>query len=86
MRGRLVSRSPNDVVSEARQLRDAGVRELLVVSQDTSAYGIDLKGQSDLMGGTVLRPEIGQLARELSDLDLWVRLHYVPLSSRGSTG
>ncbi len=77
MRGRLVSRSPNDVVSEARQLRDAGVRELLVVSQDTSAYGIDLKGQSDLMGGTVLRPEIGQLARELSDLDLWVRLHYV---------
>ena len=77
MRGRLVSRSPNDVVSEARQLRDAGVRELLVVSQDTSAYGIDLKGQSDLMGGTALRPEIGQLARELSDLDLWVRLHYV---------
>ncbi len=77
MRGRLVSRSPNDVVSEARQLRDAGVRELLVVSQDTSAYGIDLKGQRDLMGGTALRPEIGQLARELSDLDLWVRLHYV---------
>jgi len=77
MRGRLVSRSPSDVVSEARQLRDAGVRELLVVSQDTSAYGIDLKGQSDLMGGTALRPEIGQLARELSDLDLWVRLHYV---------
>ena len=77
MRGRLVSRSPNDVVSEARQLRDAGVRELLVVSQDTSAYGIDLKGQSDLMGGTALRPEIGQLAGALSDLDLWVRLHYV---------
>lgn len=77
MRGRLVSRSPSDIVSEARQLRSAGVKELLVVSQDTSAYGIDLKSQSDLMGGRALRPEIGQLATELSNLGLWVRLHYV---------
>jgi len=77
MRGRLVSRSPSDIVSEARQLRSAGVKELLVVSQDTSAYGIDLKSQSDLMGGRALRPEIGQLATELSGLGLWVRLHYV---------
>ena len=58
-------------------MREAGVQELLVVSQDTSAYGIDLKGDADLMMGTALRPNIVQLSEALAELELWVRLHYV---------
>ena len=77
MRGRLVSRSPRDIVEEAASLREAGVRELLVVSQDTSAYGIDLKGDADLLLGKALRPNIVQLSEALAELDMWVRLHYV---------
>ncbi|MHC8604198.1 30S ribosomal protein S12 methylthiotransferase RimO [Arenicellales bacterium IMCC58067] len=77
MRGRLSSRSPRDIVEEAVSLREAGVQELLVVSQDTSAYGIDLKGDADLMMGTALRPNIVQLSEALAELELWVRLHYV---------
>ena len=77
MRGRLASRSPRDIVEEAASLREAGVQELLVVSQDTSAYGIDLKGDADLMMGTALRPNIVQLSEALAELELWVRLHYV---------
>ena len=65
MRGRLASRQPGDVLQEAGQLVEAGVSELLVVSQDTSAYGIDLKKQADLMTGHSLRPEIHSLARAL---------------------
>lgn len=77
MRGRLASRSPRDIVEEAASLREAGVRELLVVSQDTSAYGIDLKGDADLLLGKALRPNIVQLSEALAELDMWVRLHYV---------
>jgi ribosomal protein S12 methylthiotransferase len=77
MRGRLASRSPRDIVEEAVSLREAGVQELLVVSQDTSAYGIDLKGDADLMMGRALRPNIVQLSEALAELELWVRLHYV---------
>ena len=77
MRGRLASRRPGDVLEEAGQLVEAGVNELLVVSQDTSAYGIDLKKQADLITGHNLRPEIHSLARALGELGVWVRLHYV---------
>ena len=77
MRGRLASRSPSDVLAEAGKLVEAGVSELLVVSQDTSAYGIDLKKHSDLMTGDALRPDVCSLARALGELGVWVRLHYV---------
>ena len=77
MRGRLASRIPSDVLTEARKLVEAGVSELLVVSQDTSAYGIDLKKHSDLMTGDALRPDVCSLARALGELGVWVRLHYV---------
>ena len=77
MRGRLASRSPGDVLTEAGKLVEAGVSELLVVSQDTSAYGIDLKKHSDLMTGDALRPDVCSLARALGELGVWVRLHYV---------
>ena len=77
MRGRLASRSPGDVLTEAGKLVEAGVSELLVVSQDTSAYGIDLKKHSDLMTGDALRPDVYSLARALGELGVWVRLHYV---------
>ena len=77
MRGRLASRRPADVLAEAGQLVEAGVSELLVVSQDTSAYGIDLRKQADLITGHNLRPEIFSLARALGELGVWVRLHYV---------
>ena len=77
MRGRLASRGPSDVLTEAGKLVEAGVSELLVVSQDTSAYGIDLKKHSDLMTGDALRPDVYSLARALGELGVWVRLHYV---------
>ena len=77
MRGRLASRGPSDVLTEAGKLVEAGVSELLVVSQDTSAYGIDLKKHSDLMTGDALRPDVCSLARALGELGVWVRLHYV---------
>ena len=77
MRGRLASRSPGDVLTEAGKLVEAGVSELLIVSQDTSAYGIDLKKHSDLMTGDALRPDVCSLARALGELGVWVRLHYV---------
>jgi ribosomal protein S12 methylthiotransferase len=73
MRGRLVSRPARAVVREAEKLVEAGVRELLVISQDTSAYGVDLRhGES---GG--VRAHINDLARELGGTGAWVRLHYV---------
>ncbi|HCK76001.1 MAG TPA: 30S ribosomal protein S12 methylthiotransferase RimO, partial [Gammaproteobacteria bacterium] len=77
MRGRLASRNPSDVLTEAGELVEAGVRELLVVSQDTSAYGVDLKKQADLLTGGALRPDVYSLARALGELGVWVRLHYV---------
>lgn len=77
MRGRLVSRTPSDILQEAKALREAGVKELLIVSQDTSAYGVDLKRTPDLMSGKAVRSDITQLTEALSELDLWLRLHYV---------
>ncbi|MFZ5493542.1 MAG: 30S ribosomal protein S12 methylthiotransferase RimO [Pseudomonadota bacterium] len=77
MRGDLVSRPIGDVLAEAEALVDAGVRELLVISQDTSAYGVDVKYRTGFHGGRPLRTDLVTLARELGQLDAWVRLHYV---------
>ncbi|NNU81225.1 30S ribosomal protein S12 methylthiotransferase RimO [Halovulum dunhuangense] len=77
MRGRLVSRPANAVLREAEKLVEAGVRELLVISQDTSAYGVDRKHDASPWKGGEVRSHITDLARELGRLGAWVRLHYV---------
>lgn len=77
MRGDLVSRPVGEVLSEAERLVDAGVRELLVVSQDTSAYGVDIKYRTDFWHGRPLATRLTTLARELGQLPAWTRLHYV---------
>jgi ribosomal protein S12 methylthiotransferase len=77
MRGDLVSRPIDDVMQEAERLADAGVKELLIVSQDTSAYGLDLKYQSRRWQGRELQTRFYDLAEALGDLGIWVRMHYV---------
>lgn len=77
MRGRLASRPLSQVLNEAIRLRNAGVRELLVISQDTSAYGADLGFAPEALGSRSVRTGFYELARELGDLGIWVRLHYV---------
>lgn len=77
MRGRLASRPAGQVMTEAQRLVDAGVKELLVISQDTSAYGIDLGRGADIWRGRALRSRIRPLAQALGELGVWVRLHYV---------
>ena len=77
IRGDLVSRPIGSVMEEAEGLVRAGVRELLVVSQDTSAYGVDLKYQTDFWHGRPLKSNLQSLASALSELGVWVRLHYV---------
>jgi ribosomal protein S12 methylthiotransferase len=77
MRGNLVSRPLTDVLNEAIRLKNAGVKELLVISQDTSAYGVDLRYRAERFGSRMIRTRFADLVRELGELDLWVRLHYV---------
>jgi len=77
MRGDLVSRPVGDVMKEAEGLVAAGVRELLVISQDTSAYGVDVKYRTGFWGGRPLRTRMTELVRALGELGAWVRLHYV---------
>ena len=77
MRGRLVSRPACDVLAEAEALVSAGVRELLIVSQDTSAYGLDLKYRTSFHGARPIRAHIQDLAEALGRLGVWVRLHYI---------
>ncbi|HQR52860.1 MAG TPA: 30S ribosomal protein S12 methylthiotransferase RimO [Burkholderiales bacterium] len=77
MRGDLVSRPVGEVMTEAETLVAAGVKELLVISQDTSAYGVDLKYRTGFWHGRPLRAGITELARALAGLPAWVRLHYV---------
>ncbi|MEQ1635700.1 MAG: 30S ribosomal protein S12 methylthiotransferase RimO [Methylococcales bacterium] len=77
MRGSLVSRPITDVLQEAEKLAKAGVKELLVISQDTGAYGVDLKYQSAQWRNNTLRTDIVDLAPALGDLGIWVRMHYV---------
>ncbi len=77
LRGKLVSRPAADVLREAEKLVKAGVKELLVISQDTSAYGVDVKYAPSLWGDREVRTRFLDLARELGSLGAWVRLHYV---------
>ncbi len=77
LRGDLDSRPIGEVMSEAENLVNAGVRELLVVSQDTSAYGLDTRYKLGFWGGKPLKTRFAELARALGSLDAWIRLHYV---------
>jgi len=77
MRGRLASRPAHAVLREAEKLVQAGVRELLVISQDTSAYGVDRKHDNHTWNGAEVRSHITDLTRELGQLGAWIRLHYV---------
>jgi len=77
MRGDLVSRPIDDVMLEAERLANAGVKELLIVSQDTSAYGLDLKYQTRQWQGRALQTRFYDLASALGDLGNWARMHYV---------
>jgi ribosomal protein S12 methylthiotransferase len=77
LRGDLVSRPADDVLREAERLVNAGVKELLVISQDTSAYGADLKYAASPWRDREVRAKFVDLARELGELGIWVRLHYV---------
>jgi ribosomal protein S12 methylthiotransferase len=77
MRGDLVSRPIDDVMVEAVRLADAGVKELLIVSQDTSAYCLDLKYQPRFWRGRSIKTRFYDLAEALGDLGIWVRMHYV---------
>jgi ribosomal protein S12 methylthiotransferase len=77
LRGDLVSRPIGEVLKEAEVLANAGVKELLVISQDTSAYGVDVKYRTGFVGGKPVKTRLFDLCRELGNLGLWVRLHYV---------
>ncbi|MEW5755206.1 MAG: 30S ribosomal protein S12 methylthiotransferase RimO [Pseudomonadota bacterium] len=77
LRGKLVSRPIGDVLQEAQNLVNAGVKELLVISQDTSAYGVDVKYRTGFWGGRPVKTRMVDLAQALGDLGVWVRLHYV---------
>ena len=77
LRGDLVSRRPDAILREAEKLVAAGTRELLVISQDTSAYGVDIRHQPREWHGREVLAHMTDLARELGSLGAWVRLHYV---------
>ncbi len=77
LRGDLVSRPVSEVLQEAETLVEAGVRELLVISQDTSAYGIDLKYKTEFWNGMPVKTRMTELCAALGTLGVWVRLHYV---------
>ncbi len=77
LRGPLVSRPVGDVLEEARRLVEAGVKELLVISQDTSAYGVDLKYRTGFWGGKPVKTRLKELCEALAQFGIWVRLHYV---------
>ena len=77
MRGKLVSRPVGEVLSEAERLVKAGVKEILVISQDTSAYGVDLKYKMDFWDGQPIKSRLLELCEALGKMGVWVRLHYV---------
>ena len=77
LRGDLVSRPIDNVMNEALALKKAGVKELLIISQDTSAYGLDLKYKTSFWNGMPLKSKFYDLCQALNDLGIWVRLHYV---------
>jgi ribosomal protein S12 methylthiotransferase len=77
MRGDLVSRPIGEVMTEAESLVRAGVKELLVISQDTSAYGVDIRYRTGFWNGRPIKTRMTELAQALAGLGVWVRLHYV---------
>jgi len=77
MRGKLVSRPIGDVMKEAERLVDSGVSELLIISQDTSAYGVDIKYRTGFWDGRPIKSNLYDLAKNLGELGVWIRLHYV---------
>ncbi|MEW8294059.1 MAG: 30S ribosomal protein S12 methylthiotransferase RimO [Candidatus Thiodiazotropha sp.] len=77
LRGALVSRPLGEIMPEAQRLVESGVRELLVVSQDTSAYGVDIKYRPDFWRGRPVASKLASLAAALGELQAWIRLHYV---------
>jgi ribosomal protein S12 methylthiotransferase len=77
LRGDLDSRPVGDVLQEAQNLVNAGVKELLVISQDTSAYGVDIKYRTGFWGGKPVKTRMTELAVALGEMGVWVRLHYV---------
>jgi len=77
MRGKLVSRPIEEVLDEAKRLVEAGVQELLVISQDTSAYGVDVKHKLAFWNGQPVKTSMTGLVKALGDMGVWVRLHYV---------
>jgi len=77
LRGDLVSRPIAQVMQEAENLANAGVKELLVISQDTSAYGVDVKYQTGFWNGRPIKTKFEDLAQQLGELGIWVRMHYV---------
>lgn len=77
IRGKLVSRPVGDVLKEAENLVKSGVKELLVISQDTSAYGVDTRYQTSFWGGKPVKSHIYDLCEQLASFGIWVRLHYL---------
>ena len=77
MRGKLVSKPIGDVLSEAERLKNAGVKELLVISQDTGAYGVDVKSKTGFWNGMPVKTDMLNMCQALSKMGIWVRLHYV---------
>jgi len=77
LRGNLVSRPVGEVLKEAETLAAAGVRELIVISQDTSAYGVDVRYRTGFVGGRPVKTRLHELCKELGELGMWIRLHYV---------
>ncbi len=77
LRGDLVSRPIDSIMTEATALKKAGVKELLIISQDTSAYGVDLKYKTSFWNGMPLKSKFYDLCAALNDLGIWVRLHYI---------
>jgi ribosomal protein S12 methylthiotransferase len=77
LRGDLVSRPIHEIMAEAEALVESGVKEILVVSQDTAAYGVDLKYRTGFVDGRPVRQRLTELARLLGELGVWIRLHYV---------
>ncbi len=77
MRGKLVSRPIGDVLEEAERLKEAGVKELLVISQDTSAYGVDVRYRTGFWQGQPVKTQLLALCETLGQMGIWVRLHYV---------
>ena len=77
LRGDLVSRPVNEVLTEAERLVESGVKELLVISQDTSAYGVDRKYKTEFWNGMPVKTRMTEMCEGLSTLGVWIRLHYV---------